>query len=256
MGAFGREHRAGGLTGAPTGAAGRARAHGSDGRRPACRSNGADPVSARARASPCVRSPLCTWQRCRAGVRPGDVAGRPGHPVADCAVGHGVGPVHHGLGPGADGGDLPSPSVGLHVLSHVVAAHDAAASLVERGDDEVDPKSWQRRPIGGWTCRRRVRRVPDGRGCGDRGDPVRHPARGQFHGDHQGLRPHRRGGGTVQLGRDAGQADGDRRRPVFGADQRGEGARTPQGARGGERISTARWMVRRSSCAGTRSPAC
>ena len=69
-------------------------------------------------------------------------------------------------------------------------------------------------PLGRRPRGRGVRRLPDGRRRGDRPDPVRHPAGGELHGHHQGLRPHRRGGGAVQPGCHARQADGDRRRTV------------------------------------------
>ncbi len=46
---------------------------------------------------------------------------------------------------------------------------------------------------------------------------VRDPHHREFRGHHQGFRPHRRSRGPFQFGRDARQADGDRRRFVGGA---------------------------------------
>src|SRR3954463_559591 len=43
--------------------------------------------------------------------------------------------------------------------------------------------------------------LPDGRRRDGRPDRLRDPAGGELHGGHQGLRPHRRGGGAVQPGR-------------------------------------------------------
>ena len=62
-------------------------------------------------------------------------------------------------------------------------------------------------------------------------------------------------GGALHPGCDAGQADGDRRRPQRRADRRGRGAHgaAPRSPR--KPTSTARWTVPRSSCAATRSPA-
>ena len=62
------------------------------------------------------------------------------------------------------------------------------------------------------------------------------PAGGELHGHHQGLRPHRRGRRAVQPGRDARQADGDRRRPLRRADRREGGAPPPPRTGGGKRL--------------------
>ena len=61
-------------------------------------------------------------------------------------------------------------------------------------------------------CHPGLRRLRHGRQFRHRRHRVRDPRRRQFRRHHQGLRPHRRSRGAVQLGRDARQADGDRRR--------------------------------------------
>ncbi len=174
--------------------------------------------------------------RCRAGARGDRAAVGAGAAVADAAAGSRSGAVGDGLGAGADGGAVPAAAARFHQFPDPAAADDAAAPVAERGHHAADPVARQRgtsrrRPCGGG-----VRRLPDGRGRGDRGDPVLHPAGGELHGHHQGFRPDRRSRRALQPGCDAGQADGDRRRDVRRHDRRGHCAPPAAGAGGGERL--------------------
>jgi hypothetical protein len=89
-----------------------------------------------------------------------------------------------------------------------------------------------------------------------RADRLRHPGDRQLRGHHQGLGPHRRGRGALLPRCHAGQADGDRRRPLGRPHRRGHGAR--RGARSWRRRapSSAPWTAPPSSSAAMPSPAC
>jgi hypothetical protein len=62
----------------------------------------------------------------------------------------------------------------------------------------------------------------------DRHHRVHDPGDRELRGHHQGLGPHRRSRGALQPRRHAGQADGDRRRPLGRPDQRERCAHAPQ----------------------------
>ena len=140
------------------------------------------------------------------------------------------------VGSGPDGGAVPQPAARLLQLPDAAAADHSAAPVAQRRRHPADPVARQRRP-----ARRRprgggVRRLPDGRRRGDRADRLLDPAGGELHGHHQGLRPHRRGRRAVQPGRDARQADGDRRRPLRRPDRREGSAPPPPRTGGGKRL--------------------
>jgi uncharacterized membrane protein len=72
----------------------------------------------------------------------------------------------------------------------------------------------------------------------------------------KGAEPHRRSRRALHAGRDAGQADGHRRRPERRPDQRRREAKRAAPKWRRKPTSTAPWTVPASSCAATRSPAC
>ncbi len=181
-------------------------------------------------------APLHAGHRRRSRLRGGRSAVGADPPAADHPAGFRPGAVDHRRGAGADGRAVPAPPARLHILSHLAAADHAAAPVAQRRGHPADPVARQRGPPGRRPCRRRVRRLPDGWRRGDRPDRVRHPAGGELHGHHQGLRAHRRGRRAVQPRLHAGQADGDRRRHVRWPDRRKNRAPAPQGPGGGKRL--------------------
>ena len=82
---------------------------------------------------------------------------------------------------------------------------------------------------------RGLRPLPGRRQLRRRPRRVRDPGGHQLRRRHQGRRAHRRGRRALHPGRDAGQADGDRRRPERRPDRRGRGraGAAPEIARGG-----------------------
>ena len=113
--------------------------------------------------------------------------------------------------------------------------HHAAAGAQPR----LDPADPGPGPSGARRRRPRDRGVRPLHHAGQRRhrrDRVRHPGDRELRRHHQGLGPHRRGRRPLLARRDARQADGDRRRPVGRPDRRGDGARAPPRARGGERL--------------------
>ncbi len=100
-----------------------------------------------------------------------------------------------------------------------------------------------------------LRRVRDRRQLRRRRGGVRHPDHHQLRGGHQGLGPHLRSQRALHPGRDARQADGDRRRPERRPDHPGRSARAPRSKCARRPTSTARWTVPASSSAATPSPA-
>ncbi len=102
---------------------------------------------------------------------------------------------------------------------------------------------------------RSLRPLPDRRQLHGRYRGVRHPDHHQLHRGHQGCRPHRRSRRALRAGCDAGQADGDRRRPQRRPDRRAGSAPPPPGSRRRKPSSTAPWTVPANTCAATPSPA-
>ena len=73
-----------------------------------------------------------------------------------------------------------------------------------------------------------VRRVRDRRQLRRRAGALPDPHRHQLHRHHEGRRPRRRSRGALHVGRDARQADGDRRRSERRPDRREAGAQAPR----------------------------
>ena len=174
---------------------------------------------------------------------------------------------------------LPLPSVVLDrsflaVLDHAVHPHpddiavhpgparilvvpddpadfDHAAAVAQPRIDAADPGAWSRRHRGRRPCHRGLRQLRDGRQFRHRHHRVCHPRDRELRRHHQGPGPHRRSGRALSPRRDAGQADGHRRRSLGRLDRREGRAGAAQGARGRKRL-----LRRHGRCVEIRSRRC
>ena len=170
-------------------------------------------------------------RRPRARGRRDDHPGRP-HPAA---AGDPARPLprllDHPLGADPDDGAVHSHAARVLLLSDRAADRHDAAALAQPRLHAPHPGA---RPRGHGRRRprhRSVRQLRDGRQLRHRHHRVHDPGDRELRRHHQGLRPHRRGRGPLQPRRHAGQADGDRRRPLRRPD-RGEGRAPPPQAAG------------------------
>ncbi len=154
-------------------------------------------------------------------------AGHDDHPAAAVPAGP-VFHVQHRTGAGRDDGrGLHAPSARLRDLSHRAVTDDFDAAVAERGLDAGRADAGTHRAGGCRQGDRIVRALRDRRQFRGRPDRVLDPGRDQLRGRDQGCRADRRSGGPLYAGRDAGQADGDRRGPEHRCDRRQGGTPSP-----------------------------
>ncbi len=171
-------------------------------------------------------------RRHRARDRRDDHPGRADPAAAAGAARFRAGDLDHPLGADPDDGAVhPRAARILVVPDDPAHRHDAAARAQPRLD-APDPRARPRRHRRRRSRDRGVRQFRDERQFRDRHHRVHDPGDRELRGHHQGLRPHRRGRGALQPRRHAGQADGDRRRPLGRPDQRAGRAHPPQGTGG------------------------
>ena len=147
-----------------------------------------------------------------------------------------AGAVDHLLGADPDDGAVHPGAARILRLPDRAADLDHAAAGAQPRLDPADPVARPRRHRRRRPRHRGVRQFRDGRQFRDRRDRVHDPGDRELRGHHQGLGTHRRSRRALPLGRHARQADGDRRRPLGRADQRGGGAPAPPRDRGRIRL--------------------
>ena len=160
---------------------------------------------------------------------------------------------HRARAAGDDGRGQHDPAARLRGLPGRAAGDDADAPVAQRRLDARGADRRPHRPRRGRQGDRVVRPLPDRRQLRRRPDRLRGPGRHQLHRRHQGRRAHRRGRRALHAGRDARQADGDRRRPERRPDRReGSQAPPPRSRRRGRvlRLDGRRVEVRARRCDG------
>ncbi|KAG0944841.1 hypothetical protein G6F31_014535 [Rhizopus arrhizus] len=142
-----------------------------------------------------------------------DGAGHDGAAPAHVPAGLAVHLQHRVVRDDPAGGHVHAQAAGLRRGPGRPAVRDPAAPVAERG---VNPRRAAQRPYRpgrGGQGDRGVRPLPRGRQLRRRDHRVRDPDHHQLRGHHQGRRPRLGSDRALHPGRDARQADGDRRRP-------------------------------------------
>ena len=148
----------------------------------------------------------------------------------------GLATVDRVVGVDPDGRPVDQQAARILRLSDRAAGRDGPQTRAQHLDHAPDPRP--RRP-GDHRRRlhhRRLRQSGDERRLRHRHHRLPHPRHHQLPGHHQGRDPHRRGRRALHPRRHPRQADGDRRRPVGGADRREGRPAAPPRARRGERL--------------------
>ena len=146
------------------------------------------------------------------------------------------GDLDHPVDPDPDDGAVHPGAAGILLVPDRAVDRDHAAAVAQPRLDAADPFARSRGNGRRRPRHRGVRQFRDGRQFRDRDYRLRDPGDRQFRRHHQGLGTHRRSGGALPPRRHAGQADGDRRRPLRRPDRREDRKGPPQGAGGRKRL--------------------